>query len=108
MKKLIVCAAMLALVAIPMGIQAETPESVESVESVESAVELEQKIETPEQEGSLEDFDFTQPETMASLVSCGSKNGTYCSTPFTKIRCMWAPYEPGICVCQSNNTWLCG
>lgn len=46
-------------------------------------------------------------QLVAALASCWNFDGNSCSTPTTRIRCQWQPYEPGICVCQGNNTWIC-
>lgn len=43
-----------------------------------------------------------------SLTSCQSRQGGSCSTPGTKVRCQWAPFEPGLCVCSSSHIWVCG
>lgn len=45
--------------------------------------------------------------TPQALPSCWNYEGNYCSTPGTRVRCQWIQYEPGICVCQQNNTWNC-
>lgn len=43
-----------------------------------------------------------------ALPPCSSYQGGSCSTPTTKLRCQWAPYEPGLCVCGSDHIWHCG
>lgn len=43
----------------------------------------------------------------ATLPYCGSYDGNACPVNGHRFRCMWAPYEPGLCFC-SNNVWTCG
>lgn len=43
-----------------------------------------------------------------TLPSCRNYEGTFCSTPGTKVRCQWIQFEPGICVCSQDHIWNCG
>lgn len=42
-----------------------------------------------------------------SLPSCFVVHGTSCAPPNSTRLCLLAPFEPELCVCQSNNTWRC-
>jgi hypothetical protein len=44
----------------------------------------------------------------AALPNCGNYEGNACTTPGAKVRCQWAPYEPGLCFCNSAHIWVCG
>jgi len=38
---------------------------------------------------------------------CATMSGAYCSTVGARARCYWYGYsEPGLAVCQSDNTWM--
>ncbi|HEX8700541.1 MAG TPA: hypothetical protein VF815_16950 [Myxococcaceae bacterium] len=44
----------------------------------------------------------------AQWISCPQKDGTSCTTPGSYFKCYnQYPYEPGICRCQSDYTYLC-
>lgn len=47
-------------------------------------------------------------QAASSYISCWVFDGQACSTPGTRVRCMWQPYEPGMCGCRSDYLWYCG
>lgn len=75
----------------------ETP----TAEVAPEILNLESDVQIDELFATLE----PQPE-QKSLPNCGSFNGTPCSGSH-HFRCQWAPYEPGICVCN-DGTYSCG
>ena len=41
------------------------------------------------------------------LPWCSQVHGTSCSPPDSITRCLLAPGEPEICICQASGTWKC-
>ncbi len=73
-----------------------TPELCPAVEQAQAA------LSTPVELGQL------PWETKTNwLPYCSTVHGNYCPVVGGITRCLLAPYEPEICVCQSNNTWRC-
>ncbi len=42
------------------------------------------------------------------VANCGTYDGTSCATPGSRLRCQWAPLEPGLCFCTVEHIWACG
>lgn len=85
------------------GFAAEQDMTAELAPEVGQDTTLEQVQPTPETPDALEPSEQITP---AALPSCFSVHGTACTPPATR-HCLLAPYEPEICVCQSDNTWKC-
>ncbi len=49
-----------------------------------------------------------QQSPAAALPSCWLYEGNACTVPGTRLRCQWAPFEPGICFCTTVLVWTCG
>ncbi len=49
----------------------------------------------------------TPAATRSTWPPCQQYEGNACLWPGATRRCMWALYEPGICVC-SGGIWVCG
>ncbi len=47
------------------------------------------------------------PEAI-QVASCATYDGTSCTTPGARLRCQWAPLEPGLCFCTFEHLWACG
>ena len=79
-----------------------TVETVATPELCPAAMQAQAALSTPEELGLL------PWETRTSwLPSCSSVHGSYCPVVGGITRCLLAPFEPEICVCQSDNTWRC-
>jgi hypothetical protein len=48
------------------------------------------------------------PQTPAALPNCGLYDGNACNAPGARVRCQWAPFEPGLCFCTNAFVWACG
>jgi hypothetical protein len=109
----LVVLALLSLAALPLLAQAPDHQAAVTVTATESLPSSPSNTEEPAPEAdacpSTQELLGTPLAPIeVSLPSCSAYNGTYCSTPTTKVRCLWAPYEPGLCVCQYSHVWLCG
>ena len=47
-------------------------------------------------------------QASTTYIACWAYDGQACSTPGGRFRCMWQPYEPGMCGCGSDYIWHCG
>lgn len=112
MRRSLTLLAVLSILSLPALAQAADGPGASLVEPAAA----EQSVEAPAvalEQGACQDPAITIPAlTQAdfqemAFPSCWQVDGSYCSNPGSWTRCQWTPYEPEICVCQSNHTWQC-
>jgi hypothetical protein len=67
-------------------------------------------VTAPSQSGTckLGEIEAVDSRLVPMALFCGTYDGTPCTTPGEKFRCLNGPNEPGRCVCTVNHVYTCG